>query len=41
MKVYLNYNNKRWRKYEIDFQKIANAVVGSMHKELMIKKFMP
>ncbi len=33
MKVYLNYNNKRWRKYEIDFQKIANAVVGSMHKE--------
>lgn len=25
MKVYVNYDDKRWRKYKIDFDKIANA----------------
>lgn len=25
MKIYINYNDKRWRKYKIDFDKIANA----------------
>ena len=25
MKVYINYDDKRWRKYKIDFEKIANA----------------
>lgn len=25
MKVYVNYNDARWRKYKIDFDKIANA----------------
>ena len=25
MKVYVNYNDSRWRKYKIDFDKIANA----------------
>ncbi|MCQ2580655.1 MAG: apolipoprotein N-acyltransferase [Alphaproteobacteria bacterium] len=28
MKVCVNYNDKRWKKYNIDFEKIANAVVG-------------
>lgn len=27
MKVYVNYNDSRWRKYKIDFEKIANAAV--------------
>ncbi len=25
MKVYVNYSNKRWKKYKIDFEKIANV----------------
>ena len=25
MKVYVNYNDKRWKKYAIDFEKIATA----------------
>ena len=28
MKVCVNYNDKRWKKYHIDFEKIANMVVG-------------
>ena len=27
MKVYINYDNKNWKKYNIDFEKIANAAV--------------
>lgn len=33
MKVYVNYNNKSWKKYNIDFEKIANAVVGRKYKD--------
>ena len=33
MKVFVNYNDKRWRKYKIDFEKIANAVVGSKYSD--------
>jgi len=33
MKVYVNYNNKHWKKYNIDFEKIANAVVGKKYKD--------
>ena len=25
MKIYINYDDERWRKYKIDFNKIANA----------------
>ena len=32
MKVCVNFNDKRWKKYNIDFEKIANAVVGSKYK---------
>lgn len=28
MKVYVNYDDNRWKKYNIDFEQIANAVVG-------------
>lgn len=33
MKVYVNYNDKRWKKYNIDFEKIANVVVVGTHSE--------
>lgn len=33
MKVYLNVNDKRWDKYNIDFDKVANAVVGKKYKD--------
>ena len=33
MKVYVNYNNKKWKKYNIDFEKIANAVVGRKYAD--------
>lgn len=33
MKVYVNYNSKAWKKYKIDFDKIANAVVGKKYKD--------
>ncbi len=33
MKVCVNFNDKRWTKYDIDFEKIANAVVGSKYKD--------
>lgn len=32
MKVYINYQDSRWKKYKIDFEKIANAVVGKNYK---------
>lgn len=32
MQVYVNYNDKRWKKYNIDFSRIAN-VVGSHNKD--------
>ena len=32
MKVYVNYENKKWKKYKIDFEKIANAAVSAVHK---------
>ena len=31
MQVYVNFNDKRWKKYDIDFDKIANAA-GPKHK---------
>ena len=33
MNVCVNYNDNRWKKYDIDFEKIANAVVGSKYKD--------
>ena len=33
MKVYVNYNDSRWKKYNIDFEKIANAVVGAKYRD--------
>ena len=33
MKVFVNYNDKRWKKYNINFEKIANAVVGAKYKD--------
>lgn len=32
MKVYVNYENKNWKKYKIDFEKIANAAVSAVNK---------
>lgn len=32
MKVYVNYQNKRWKRYNIDFEKIANAAVSNVYK---------
>lgn len=31
MKVYVNINDKRWNKYKIDFDKIANMVAGKKY----------
>jgi len=33
MNVYVNYENKKWKKYKIDFEKIAYAAVLSVHKD--------
>ena len=33
MKVYVNYNDSRWKKYHIDFEKIANAVIGKKYAD--------
>lgn len=33
MKVYVNYNDARWRKYKIDFEKIARMAVGPAYSE--------
>ena len=32
MRVFVNVNDRRWKKYDIDFDKIANAVVGAKYK---------
>ena len=32
MKVYVDIHDRRWGKYKIDFEKIANAVVGTKYK---------
>lgn len=32
MKVYVNYNDKRWKKYSIDFERIAQMTVGAKYK---------
>lgn len=33
MQVYVNIENKNWKKYKIDFEKIANAAVSAVHKD--------
>ena len=33
MKVYVNTENKTWKKYKIDFEKIANAAVSAVYKD--------
>lgn len=33
MKVCVNYNDSRWKKYNIDFEKIANMVVGKKYQD--------
>lgn len=33
MKVYVNYENKNWKKYNIDFKKIANTAVSPVYKD--------
>jgi len=32
MQVYVNYENKKWKKYKIDFEKIANVAVLPVYK---------
>ncbi len=32
MKVYVNYNDKRWKKYKIDFEKIVRIALGNSYK---------
>ena len=32
MRVYVNVKDKRWKKYKIDFDKIANAAVGNSYQ---------
>ena len=32
MKVYVNYNDKRWKKYRIDFERIAKMAVASKYE---------
>ena len=33
MRVYVNMDDNRWKKYKIDFDKIANAVVPAKYKK--------
>lgn len=33
MKVYVNIDEKRWKKYDIDFSKIANTAVSAVYKD--------
>ena len=33
MKVYVNIENKNWKKYKIDFEKIANTAVSPVYKD--------
>ena len=32
MKVYIDVHDKRWNKYKVDFEKIANMAVGAVYK---------
>ena len=32
MKVYIDVHDKRWNKYKVDFEKIANTAVGAVYK---------
>jgi len=32
MKVYVNYNDKRWKKYHIDFERVAQMAAGAKYK---------
>ena len=32
MRVFVNVDDKRWKKYDIDFEKIANAAVTAVYK---------
>ena len=36
MKVYVNYNNKKWKQFKIDFEKIANSVFKNQKAEVSI-----
>lgn len=36
MKIFVNYDDKRWKSYKIDFQKIANSVDGDHKAEVSI-----
>lgn len=36
MKVYVNYNNKKWKQFKIDFEKIANSVFKNQRAEVSI-----
>ena len=31
MKIYVNYNDNRWKKYDIDFVRVANSVVDKKY----------
>lgn len=33
MKVYIDVHDKRWNKYKVDFEKIANTAVGNVYKQ--------
>ena len=33
MQVCVNYENKKWKKYKIDFEKIANAAISGVYKD--------
>nr|MBQ0091353.1 apolipoprotein N-acyltransferase [Candidatus Enterousia merdequi] len=33
MKVYVNVENNKWKKYKIDFEKIANTAVSAVYKD--------
>jgi probable rRNA maturation factor len=33
MKVYVDIHDKRWKKYKIDFEKIANTAVSGVYKD--------
>ena len=33
MKVYVNYENSKWKKYKIDFNKIANMAISAVYKD--------
>ena len=33
MKVYVNIEDSRWKKYKIDFEKIANTAIPAVYKD--------